>query len=148
VTKGYKLVIRKNETGEVREYVIPVDWHDASVYWLTEGNFGCDCNRHACFERANGIEPGEEPRCGSTKYSIIKAILPNNNQLWRKRKTGNTDLPKGVQITLEQRLHACGGRIRRLRDGLRHYALGGTGPEVAQDTLLKDAAKERGTDKL
>lgn len=33
-------------------------WHD--VFWWTEGNMGCDCNRHLTFERAHGREPADE----------------------------------------------------------------------------------------
>lgn len=65
-------------TGEMVVYHDDVDYSsvdDARFFW-TEGNFGCDCNRKASFERAKGIEtemePDEEYPCsGATnRYTI------------------------------------------------------------------------------
>lgn len=45
-------------------------WDD--LFWWTEGNMGCDCNRHLVFERAQGREPpDEECVCGTTRYHVV-----------------------------------------------------------------------------
>jgi hypothetical protein len=52
----YSVAIRKNETGEVRICEMEVPWGETSLFWWTEGNFGCDCNRELLFERASEQE--------------------------------------------------------------------------------------------
>jgi hypothetical protein len=41
------------------------------VYWWTEGNMSCDCNRHLEFERAHGrdLDAGDV-ECGHGLYSV------------------------------------------------------------------------------
>lgn len=65
--------IRKNETGEVREYAtqVPLD-HQATVpseYIWADGNYQCDCNRRLFFARAKG-EPEEDADCSDGLYSV------------------------------------------------------------------------------
>lgn len=77
----YRIAIRDNATGEVREHELNVPWGEGSVWWLTEGNFGCDCNRRLSFIRALGREPTEDEwdnaGCGDTAFSILHAKLPD-----------------------------------------------------------------------
>jgi len=72
----YSVVMRNNETDEVR--TIPawdLDW-DGSIFWWTEGNAGCDCNRgHLWFGNY------EERDCGSKRFTVIKAILENGDEV-------------------------------------------------------------------
>jgi hypothetical protein len=81
----YTVAIRKNETGEVRQYRIDWDWETEDgddTYWWTEGNYGCDCNRHLCFERAAESDPDfEEAKCGDGKYSVLYADLPSGERV-------------------------------------------------------------------
>jgi hypothetical protein len=71
-------IIRRNADGAVA-----VTEHDdidpryGTVFWWTEGNFGCDCNRHLAFEYAfgNEIEDDEEFQCGHEKYTLVELWL-------------------------------------------------------------------------
>ena len=78
--------IRKNATGEVRQYADDSAWDEtdpdypgedlpgASFMW-TDGNYACDCNRHLFFCRAVGEdEEKDEPKCGSEVYSLVKVV--------------------------------------------------------------------------
>lgn len=78
---AFDLVIRRNADGETRRYrVDDIEWDDESTLgWLTEGNFGCDCNRFLCFERTCGRDPelASGERCGDGAYAILTAVLPD-----------------------------------------------------------------------
>lgn len=83
----YKFNVRDNRTGEVRLYDMNCEWFDHSEFFLTEGNFGCDCNRGQSFARAGGMteeeidaltdDDGQNDAfpCGLERYTIIDAIL-------------------------------------------------------------------------
>lgn len=81
---SFSIDIRKNATGEVRTYKFNFDWEDHTFFWLTEGNFGCDCNRHLEFERAGG-ERGpndiEDTHCSEGRYTILHATLPDGSRI-------------------------------------------------------------------
>lgn len=89
----YKVAIRKNATGEVRVREYAYDWfkdaarseESSDMFWWTEGNFGCDCNRYLEFERAGGNEPdmNDESRgqCGMEAYSVLYADLPDGTRI-------------------------------------------------------------------
>lgn len=83
--KGYDVLIRNNETGEVRRYHENLEWHEWSLFWWTDGNFGCDCNRYAEFERAGGRPESElmaeRWKCGQSKFDVIKAIFPDGSEI-------------------------------------------------------------------
>lgn len=66
------ITIRKNSTGEQRQYADDQEW-DGNFIW-SEGNFGCDCNRHLFFERASGKECDDDFPCGTTEYTVISII--------------------------------------------------------------------------
>lgn len=75
-------MIRKNETAEVRPCIQPHAWEDSSEWWWTEGNGGCDCNRHLYFERAGGVDPHwSEGECSEGKYTIVEIIFPDGTSL-------------------------------------------------------------------
>ena len=76
---GYKVLLRNNETGEERFADYPFQWEEYHDYMWVDGNYGCDCNRHLFFERANGVEPNDE-KCGDEKYSALYALLPNGTR--------------------------------------------------------------------
>lgn len=86
----YQVVIRKNETGEVKIVDMKVPWYGHTMYWWTQGNMSCDCNRMAVFgdEPMEGdMEPAdpENPNkggfisyiCGNTRYRVLIAIFPD-----------------------------------------------------------------------
>lgn len=88
---SYKVRIRKNSTGEERDYEFPkLTWEfpsengSGSMFIWTEGNFSCDCNRYLFFERAGGnpADPDEtEDRCGDDAYTVLHAELPDGKKV-------------------------------------------------------------------
>lgn len=83
----YNVAIRKNATGEVRMAPMDLDWFKPDgyddMYWWTEGNFACDCNRHLEWERAAGREPDNDEgiECGHTAYTALYAELPDGTRI-------------------------------------------------------------------
>lgn len=76
---SYQIRIRKNETGEVRTSTRPFEWDDGSLWYVTEGNFGCDCNRERELLRAGGVAEDDLPwpDCSTGRFTIIDALLPD-----------------------------------------------------------------------
>lgn len=69
----YKVKIKNNETGESVWHEEICEWHESSMFWWTEGNMSCDCNRELCFLRAKDLETEDSfdnTKCGDSKYSI------------------------------------------------------------------------------
>ncbi|TWB15579.1 hypothetical protein [Nitrospirillum bahiense] len=72
----YTVVMRENQTGETRLCLLDdIDWGEHSVYWWTDGNFGCDCNRRWEFQRAGGEAEDAASPCGHGAYTAVEAIL-------------------------------------------------------------------------
>jgi hypothetical protein len=80
---GYTVTMRKNETGEVRAIDQDLEWHDSSLYWWTDGNFGCDCNRHIHWLYAEGKRPEDidDIDCGDTRYTVLYADFPDGSRI-------------------------------------------------------------------
>ncbi len=57
-------------TGETRVYTHAFPWGEGSDYLWSEGNYGCDCNRHLFFCRAIDAPEDEDRPCGFTRYLI------------------------------------------------------------------------------
>lgn len=89
----YQVLLRHNPTGNSVLCDVKWDWERPSTYspykmindlwWWTEGNFGCDCNRFAEYLRAWGVpEEGipDEWECGDSEYTALKAILPDGRE--------------------------------------------------------------------
>lgn len=74
---SYKVEIRNNETGEIRIKEMNLEWSDGSLFWWTEGNFGCDCNREMQFGTDKEFDDIE---CGETRFSVLKVILPDGTE--------------------------------------------------------------------
>lgn len=74
------IIITDTSTGETRSFVDKFDWHDASEFLWSEGNYGCDCNRHLFFARAaNDGEPDVE--CGDGRFAI-RITAPDGRVLY------------------------------------------------------------------
>ncbi len=68
-----RVFVIRNEDGAVVEDVPSWMPHytTGDVFWWTEGNMSCDCNRHLEFERGQGREPdAEDVECGHGRYSV------------------------------------------------------------------------------
>lgn len=77
----YSISIRNNKTGEIRRYAFDFDWHGSSEFWLTDGNYGCDCNREMAFMKA-GSEICDEDfhyKCGDSRFTIVDATLEDGS---------------------------------------------------------------------
>jgi hypothetical protein len=66
--------IRCNSTGEVRSfgdaaYIADGESSPVTYHWAS-GNYGCDCNRHLQFRRANNEDDGEPIACGQSAYAV------------------------------------------------------------------------------
>lgn len=77
----YKVTIKNNETEEVRIRKMDLKWNEASVYWWTEGNFGCDCNREWEFQRAGNEKISDDPKCGEDRFTVLYVELPDGTKI-------------------------------------------------------------------
>ena len=78
----YVAKIIRNSDCEISFYSIKWDWTKngdrGDLYWWTDGNFGCDCNRYMSFERGKGREPKDDYcKCGYDCYTVPYVILPD-----------------------------------------------------------------------
>lgn len=78
---SYDVEIRRVADGLVRRYHMDHPWHSSSMFWWTEGNGGCDCNRMMDFQRAGGEDDTLPHPCGDTAYQVIRAIFPDGTTL-------------------------------------------------------------------
>lgn len=76
----YRVLLRKNETGEERWFDYDQEWGDASDFLWTDGNYACDCNRADFFARAGGETPTDDSPCGDTRFAAICAELPDGTR--------------------------------------------------------------------
>ena len=64
----YHVVLTRLSDGATERISQSMPWTDGTLYWWTEGNYGCDCNRYLAFERAQGrnpwVDPNNHPPCG------------------------------------------------------------------------------------
>lgn len=71
-----RVEIRKNATGEIREFETTLLFDDfggdkyPNYFIWEEGNYSCDCNRRLFFARANCEEEDWQSGCGDTEYSV------------------------------------------------------------------------------
>lgn len=70
----YTVHIIDTTTGEARDCPMSIDWGDdeSAVFWWTEGNFGCDCNRGLVFHDYD-IDP--DCNVGPNRYRVTHATL-------------------------------------------------------------------------
>lgn len=80
---SYTVTIRKNATGETRVYdCSDLEWREHSLFWWTDGNFGCDCNRELSFERAGGSDPDiDAVKCGDGAFTVLHADFPDGSRI-------------------------------------------------------------------
>lgn len=68
----YPIAVKDTKTGEVRRMDFPLYGHDDrgtkpedNLFWWSEGNFGCDCNRGDLFKDIGGEERSLAADCNS-----------------------------------------------------------------------------------
>jgi hypothetical protein len=71
---SYKVTIRNNQNGEVREINEDRSWEDHSHWFWTEGDYGCDCNRYVVWNDYQ--QEDEDPPCGHTLFTVQHVTLP------------------------------------------------------------------------
>ena len=71
----------------MRWSLVEWDWfhggkHD-DLFWWTDGNFGCDCNRSDSFYRAAGEEnPVQSDNCNDYEsFTVSYALLPGGERI-------------------------------------------------------------------
>lgn len=71
---SYEVEFREVATGAKASVTYNLAWGEGSLYWWTDGNMGCDCNRALSFWRAQHPEAtlDEEPdfACGEGAYRV------------------------------------------------------------------------------
>lgn len=68
-----KIILRKNDTGEIVEYcddALADEDGPPYLYIWEDGNYSCDCNRAMFWARAKKIEPPKETQCSDGKFSV------------------------------------------------------------------------------
>jgi hypothetical protein len=76
----YEVEIRRNSDGVVRRCPMEL-WHSSSLFWWTDGNGACDCNRALDFARAGGESDDFDPPCGNEAFSVLRAYFPDGTSL-------------------------------------------------------------------
>lgn len=76
---SYKILLRDNKTKAEQLVDLGVEWDENSLHWLTEGNFGCDCNR-------GGLMGHPDHPCGNwrnkeRRFTAIEAILEDGKRI-------------------------------------------------------------------
>lgn len=67
------VTILDTETGKMATYEDKFPegpWSKGDEYLWTDGNFGCDCNRHIFFAQARGEGSAEERKCGDDRFQV------------------------------------------------------------------------------
>ena len=78
----YTVHIRRNSTGETREVSIDYEFFkngNSDLFWWTDGNFSCDCNRADVFNTGNAVV--EDVPCGYTEFTVLKVVLPDGTEI-------------------------------------------------------------------
>ena len=67
-----RVEIKRVSDGLVASEVWPdwADWTDGSIFWWTDGNAGCSCNRRVWFADAMGLPDDVEPKCGHGDFLV------------------------------------------------------------------------------
>lgn len=76
----YKVNITDNKTNETRTVDMDLEWGD-HLWWWTEGNFGCDCNRNDVFNYGKEHADYEDIDCGKTRYTVDFVELSSGKRI-------------------------------------------------------------------
>lgn len=81
----YFVTMRDEETQEELTFSMrKIEWEDGSDFWWSEGNYGCDCNRHLEFQEAKtGSRPMDDKvSCNGERYRVICIKLEDGTQVY------------------------------------------------------------------
>lgn len=91
----YTATIKDRRTGEIVSAPQPraTGWGEGSEYFWSDGNFGCDCNRHIVFETAKGNDPdAEDCPCVSEdfpaggRYVVLSIRLESGEEVYSEKE--------------------------------------------------------------
>lgn len=71
-------VVRLKRVSDSKEVdvVVNLPWSESSMYWWTDGNMGCDCNRELEFEHALGRELDlDDVWCGEERFALVSITV-------------------------------------------------------------------------
>jgi hypothetical protein len=74
----YKVLMRDNKTKQEKLVSLNLEWHEASKFWWTEGNFACDCNREEVFYDVEN----DNTECGNSRFIAIYAELETGEKVY------------------------------------------------------------------
>jgi hypothetical protein len=77
----YAVGIRENATGDVRFCPETMEWPETGLWWYSQGNMGCDCNRELDFRRQTEPDFDEDTECGHTRYTIVGIWFPDGGAI-------------------------------------------------------------------
>ena len=87
---GYKVILRRN-SDQKTVAVTGLETTTPSLCWTLweDGNYSCDCNRELLFNHVSGEDSNSDeiPPCGSGKFSAIKAIFDNGEEILLDEET-------------------------------------------------------------
>lgn len=69
------VLMRDNLTGETKWVPLDLAWYDHSMFFWTEGNFSCDCNRGMLF-----YGDDFDCKCGHRRFVVFKAHFPDGSE--------------------------------------------------------------------
>lgn len=76
---SYRVSITNNATGETKLVGVDLDWLDHTLFWWTDGNFGCDCNRSDVFHEY--AEGSPEVKCGGSRFTVHYALMQDGSRI-------------------------------------------------------------------
>lgn len=86
VHASFEVDIQRVSDGIIRRVKQDSEWHDdedqTSLFYWTDGNMACDCNRAGEFYRAAGEpRPAAEEECGSSRYRVLRAYFSDGTSV-------------------------------------------------------------------
>jgi hypothetical protein len=81
---GYNVLIYDRLTNEQRTFRNESPLAEHSVFHWSDGNYGCDCNRHIFFCRAADQDAPEDVACGDDRFVIDEIRLDDGSVVYRE----------------------------------------------------------------
>lgn len=140
----YDVFLRCNATGEVRIYRHDLPWNEGSAFlWdRNNGNYGCDCNRTIFF--GDAVPEDKEGRpCGETRYTVLKAVLPDGSEITIDDEPDTLSLLENPRV-FAVRTAQTSANGHGVADNVAHTLDGTQGQALAHRTAGNGAVFEEG----